>query len=249
MISGRFAPGRRYSTAGSSTCGSWRAAHHGPFAARPERGLTASRRPRVSRSIAGRSRHRAAPTFTIVRVNGAIAPSAIAAVDGTFQDLPEGATFLVDGQRFRITYRGGDGNDVVLTAIDDAAADHLLPLGRRDRKFLRRGRADRQSARHGRAGHADVLEGERRTGHRDAHACRRGRAPPSASTAFPASKRPRPRCRCVPIAACRSLVERIDVLGRATSYAGHTGSAVDAAVDATGSSPKARRASSTRSCW
>jgi autotransporter-associated beta strand protein len=59
-------------------------------------------------------------TFTIVRVNAAVGPIAPAANDGTFQDLPEGATFLVDKQTFRITYRGGDGNDIVLTAVDDA---------------------------------------------------------------------------------------------------------------------------------
>jgi autotransporter-associated beta strand protein len=58
-------------------------------------------------------------TFTIVRANTPFGPPTIAADNGTFQDLPEGATFLVDGQRFRITYRGGDGNDIVLTAEDD----------------------------------------------------------------------------------------------------------------------------------
>jgi autotransporter-associated beta strand protein len=52
--------------------------------------------------------------FTIVRVNAIVANNA-----GTFQDLPEGATFSVDGQKFRITYRGGDGNDIVLTAEED----------------------------------------------------------------------------------------------------------------------------------
>lgn len=44
------------------------------------------------------------------------------AVTGTFKDLPEGATFTVDGVVFRINYTGGDGNDVVLTVISTPAA-------------------------------------------------------------------------------------------------------------------------------
>jgi acetyl esterase/lipase len=37
-------------------------------------------------------------------------------VSGTFAGLPEGATFTVGSYTFWITYKGGDGNDVVLTA-------------------------------------------------------------------------------------------------------------------------------------
>src|SRR6185369_7548659 len=37
------------------------------------------------------------------------------AVVGTFFGLPEGATVTINGIDFRITYVGGDGNDVVLT--------------------------------------------------------------------------------------------------------------------------------------
>lgn len=37
------------------------------------------------------------------------------AVTGTFKDLAEGATFTVDGYVLKISYVGGDGNDVVLT--------------------------------------------------------------------------------------------------------------------------------------
>lgn len=37
-------------------------------------------------------------------------------VKGTFKDLAEGATLNVNGAVFTITYKGGDGNDVVLTA-------------------------------------------------------------------------------------------------------------------------------------
>lgn len=42
------------------------------------------------------------------------------AVDGTFKDLPEGATFKAGGESdgvFKITYVGGDGNDVVLSVV------------------------------------------------------------------------------------------------------------------------------------
>ncbi len=36
---------------------------------------------------------------------------------GTFNGLPEGATFKVGTGVFKISYVGGDGNDVVLTAV------------------------------------------------------------------------------------------------------------------------------------
>ena len=48
-----------------------------------------------------------------------------AAVSGTFDDLPEGAAVPIGGTEFRISYTGGDGNDVVLTggtATEKAAA-------------------------------------------------------------------------------------------------------------------------------
>jgi hypothetical protein len=52
-------------------------------------------------------------TFRIVNNDGTDA------VTGTFLNLPEGATLVVGGSRFRISYLGGDGNDVVLqTALD-----------------------------------------------------------------------------------------------------------------------------------
>jgi hypothetical protein len=38
-------------------------------------------------------------------------------VNGTFNGLPDGGTFYANGAQFRITYKGGDGNDVVLTQI------------------------------------------------------------------------------------------------------------------------------------
>lgn len=48
-------------------------------------------------------------TFTI------IANDSNDAVTGTFLNLAEGATFTVNGYVFRVSYVGGDGNDVVLT--------------------------------------------------------------------------------------------------------------------------------------
>jgi predicted outer membrane repeat protein len=51
-------------------------------------------------------------TFTIIN------NQSTAAVTGTFNGLPEGAVFTVGGSYFRITYQGGDGNDVVLIAVE-----------------------------------------------------------------------------------------------------------------------------------
>jgi hypothetical protein len=50
-------------------------------------------------------------TFTIIENDGNDP------VSGTFSALPEGSNFPVGTSRFSITYRGGDGNDVVLTAV------------------------------------------------------------------------------------------------------------------------------------
>ncbi len=41
-------------------------------------------------------------------------------MSGTFKDLPEGAEITVGGATFKISYVGGDGNDVVLTALNDS---------------------------------------------------------------------------------------------------------------------------------
>ncbi len=50
--------------------------------------------------------------YTIIANDGADA------VVGTFKDLPEGATFTnSDGAVYRISYKGGDGNDVTLTVV------------------------------------------------------------------------------------------------------------------------------------
>jgi fibronectin-binding autotransporter adhesin len=48
-------------------------------------------------------------TFTIINNDSTDA------VTGSFKNLPEGATFTLNGDVFKITYAGGDGNDVVLS--------------------------------------------------------------------------------------------------------------------------------------
>ena len=53
-------------------------------------------------------------TFEIVD-NGGVNP-----ISGQFTGLPEGATLTADNQTFRISYAGGDGNDVTLTRLGSA---------------------------------------------------------------------------------------------------------------------------------
>jgi len=47
-------------------------------------------------------------------------------VVGTFKNLPEGATLVISGAQFQISYQGGDGNDVVLTQISDVTLHTLM---------------------------------------------------------------------------------------------------------------------------
>jgi fibronectin-binding autotransporter adhesin len=44
-------------------------------------------------------------------------------VNGTFRGLPEGAVLIVSGKPLRVSYKGGDGNDVSLTVLAATAAD------------------------------------------------------------------------------------------------------------------------------
>lgn len=44
------------------------------------------------------------------------------AVTGTFQALPEGTVFFIGSNSFKISYVGGDGNDVVLTSVSLCSA-------------------------------------------------------------------------------------------------------------------------------
>ena len=59
-------------------------------------------------------------TFTLIDnvTNGA--------VGGTFDGLAEGTIFAVQGQAFQISYIGGDGNDVTLTAVPIAVTPTTL---------------------------------------------------------------------------------------------------------------------------
>jgi hypothetical protein len=56
----------------------------------------------------------AAPADTVLTI---VDNRGSAAVTGTFAGLPEGATFTIDAQDYRISYVGGSGNDVTLTAL------------------------------------------------------------------------------------------------------------------------------------
>jgi hypothetical protein len=51
-------------------------------------------------------------------------------VTGTFAGLPEGAHFTQAGQPFSITYKGGTGNDVVVTALqpDPRPFKRIVPM-------------------------------------------------------------------------------------------------------------------------
>ena len=60
-------------------------------------------------------------TFTIIDNKGTNpVTGTTAGAGGTFKDLPEGAEITVGGVTFKISYVGGDGNDVVLTALNDS---------------------------------------------------------------------------------------------------------------------------------
>ena len=54
--------------------------------------------------------------FVIINNRGSVA------VIGTFTGRPENSTFTIGGEQFRISYVGGDGNDVVLTQISGIPA-------------------------------------------------------------------------------------------------------------------------------
>jgi autotransporter-associated beta strand protein len=60
--------------------------------------------------------------FTLIHTTG---PGAV----GTFTGLPEGATFTADSVNFQITYRGGTGHDIVLTARNSTTASAAGPDG------------------------------------------------------------------------------------------------------------------------
>lgn len=63
-------------------------------------------------------------SFTIVKNDGTDA------VQGTFKSLSEGAEFVNSGYRFRISYKGGDGNDIVVTALNNSPSLGGLTLSK-----------------------------------------------------------------------------------------------------------------------
>jgi autotransporter-associated beta strand protein len=48
------------------------------------------------------------------------------AVTGAFAGLPEGASIALGGRRWRVSYAGGDGNDVTLTAVEAAGTSTAI---------------------------------------------------------------------------------------------------------------------------
>jgi len=69
-------------------------------------------------------------------------------IGGTFTGLPEGALFQEGADQLQITYRGGDGNDVVLTVVSvpEPSAVGLLLLGGGMNLLRRRRRASARSS-------------------------------------------------------------------------------------------------------
>jgi hypothetical protein len=43
--------------------------------------------------------------------------TAAAPIAGSFSNLPDGSTFISNGNRFKVNYEGGDGNDLTLTVV------------------------------------------------------------------------------------------------------------------------------------
>jgi len=50
-------------------------------------------------------------------------------IAGTFAGLPEGGTLYLEGHLFSISYQGGDGNDIVLSRVNDAARGSVTLSG------------------------------------------------------------------------------------------------------------------------
>jgi hypothetical protein len=51
------------------------------------------------------------------------------AISGIFNGLPQGATVTLGSQAYSISYTGGDGNDVVLTALAAVPTMSGMTLG------------------------------------------------------------------------------------------------------------------------
>ena len=58
--------------------------------------------------------HRRLPIGTIFSVIDNISANPIA---GTFSNLPDQSTFIINGNKYQVSYQGGDGNDLTLTVV------------------------------------------------------------------------------------------------------------------------------------
>ena len=58
-----------------------------------------------------------------------VAKTGVAAVAGTFAGLPEGSVFVAGGHPWKITYAGGDGNDVAVTLLTGQEAWRKASFG------------------------------------------------------------------------------------------------------------------------
>ena len=91
---------------------------------------------------------------------------------GNFLDLPQGTEFTAGGRAFRIDYEGGDGDDVVLTALGSAPIDHDGAAAPHHRIGRDAGRAHRHRSGRRRDGvQRDIV---RRRHRRERHRGRRG---------------------------------------------------------------------------
>ncbi|MDX2039317.1 MAG: PKD domain-containing protein [Isosphaeraceae bacterium] len=75
----------------------------------------------LSGASGGRLEMRQVASIPVGRVTTIIRNDGTDAVSGSFVNAPEGAVLVFGGQQFRISYRGGDGNDVTLTRVNTAS--------------------------------------------------------------------------------------------------------------------------------
>jgi fibronectin-binding autotransporter adhesin len=59
--------------------------------------------------------------FTFLSQYTLIDNTSLSAISGTFSGITEGGTYTFDGYQFVASYLGGDGNDLVLTAVPEAS--------------------------------------------------------------------------------------------------------------------------------
>jgi autotransporter-associated beta strand protein len=92
----------------------------GRFEARPGDTLTLA----TNVTLAGQLDLVAPPGLPAGSRHTILRKSSAGAIRGTFTGKPEGAIFPASGYQWRISYLGGDGNDVVLTVLPENAIGH-----------------------------------------------------------------------------------------------------------------------------